>query len=380
MSTPTARNGISVTPAASGRDMRAFLRLPWQIYAGDSVWVPPLLQDVKTLLNRDKHPFHEHADVEYFLARRDGRVVGRIAAIINHLHNDFHGDKVGFFGFFECEDNADTAHALLATAEDWVAEHGMTTIRGPANFSSNEELGLLVDGFDDPPQIMMTYNPRYYEGLIEGAGYAKSKDLLAYTMYGMEPPPRLVRGVERIAVRKGISVRPLDMKRFDDEVALLKDIYNSAWEQNWGFVPMTDGEFQLMAKQLKPVVNPKLVLFAEVKGEPAGFAIGLPDFNQALQHINGRLLPFGLFKVLWYQRSISRVRIITLGLKPGFRRTGLDALLYLRLWKEGVAAGYPEGEGSWILEDNWEMRHGLEHLGARVYKTYRLYDKSLGDE
>ncbi len=374
---PTGAGGLVVAPVRGRRDRKEFLHFPWKIYAGDPNWVPPLLHDVKTLLDRSKHPFHRHADVEYFLARRAGEVVGRIAAVVNHAHNEFHGDHLGFFGFFEAVDDVDVARALLDAAGAWLRERGMDAVRGPANFSSNEEMGLLVDGFDGPPVIMMTYNPPYYADLIEAAGYAKAKDLLAYRIDSIGPQPRLVAGVERLAARRGLTVRVADMKRFDEEVAVMEAIYNQAWERNWGFVPMTHEEFTFLAKQLKPVANPDFILIAEAEGEPIAFGIGLPDFNYALHRINGRLLPFGLPKLLWYSRKIDWVRVITLGIKPGYRRTGVDAMLYLEMFRNAPKHGIRGGECSWILEDNWEMRHALERMGAVVYRTYRMYDKGL---
>ena len=379
MSTPLRSAAVTVRPVADRADLNRFIRFPWRIYANDPVWVPPLLSDLKTVLDRRRHPFHQHADVEYFLARRGDEVVGRIAAIVNHRHNEFHGEKTGFFGFFECIDDGDVARALLETAEAWLRERGMERVYGPESFSTNEEsgLGLLVDGFDKPPVIMTAHTPPYYPKLVEGAGYVKAKDLLAYWLDDQRPPERLVRGVERLQQAERVKLRTLNLKDFAGEVGRIKEIYNSAWERNWGFVPMTDAEFDHLARQLRPVVNPRLCAIAEVDGEPVGFALALPDFNQALKHVNGRLFPFGIFKLLWYRRKIDTLRVLTLGLKPGYRQKGIDAMLYLHIFREGVAAGFKQAECSWILEDNWDMRRGLERMGARVYKTYRIYEKSL---
>jgi GNAT superfamily N-acetyltransferase len=369
-----------VRPVRGRRDLDRFMKLPWAIYRDDPSWVPPLLMDLKTALTPGKHPYHEHADVEYFLAWRAGRPVGRIAATVNRQYVDFHGEKLGFFGFFESIDDRGVAAALLGAAEAWLRARGMERVQGPMNFSTNEEFcspGVLIDGFEIPPQVMMSHTPPYYAGLLEAAGYAKAKDLLAYYLDGPTPPERMVRGVERLQKSGGITIRSLDMSDFDNEVARIKEIYNSAWERNWGFVPMTDAEFDHMAKSLKPVVQPALVLIAEVRGEPVGFAIGLPDFNQVLKRINGRLFPFGLLKLLWYKRKIDDCRVLTLGLKPGFRKMGIDAMLYLRLFQDGPKVGFPTAECSWILEDNWDMRRGLERMGARIYKTYRVYEREL---
>lgn len=370
---------VQVTPVRGWRDLRGFLKLSWRIYQDDPAWVPPLLFDLKKLLNPRKHPFHQHAEVQYFLARRGQEVVGRIAAIINHQYVQFHEEATGFFGFFESVNDEEVAAELLAAAERWVAERGMAGMRGPMNFSTNEECGLLVEGFQYPPAVMMPYNPPYYIQLLEAAGYVKAKDLLAYLIADpTKTPERLARGVARLQRGQNITIRPINLRRFREDLEIIRGIYHSAWEHNWGFVPMTKAEFDDTAQQLRRVANPNLCLIAEVEGEPVGFALALPDYNQALRYINGRLLPFGLLKLLWYRRKIDAARVLTLGLKPGFRRLGIDALLYFRLWQETPKNGYSAWvECSWILEDNWEMRRGLERMGARIYKTYRIYEKAL---
>lgn len=364
----------SVEKVSGRRDLHRFVTFPWKVYAGDPHWVPPLIGDTKKALRR--HPFHEHAEVDYFLARRAGEIVGRVAAIRNDRHNQEHDERIAFFGFFEALD-AEAATALLRTVEEWAAAQELTAVRGPANFSSNEEWGLLVDGFDSPPAIMMTYNPPSYIDYIEGAGYRKAKDLLAYFLDDPHPSPRIVRTAEKMAARRGVSVRPIEMKRFEEDVALVRDVYNQAWERNWGFVPMTAAEMAHMAKELKPVVKPELVLLAEQEGRPVGFAMALPDLNAALRHANGRLFPFGLLKILWHSRKIHKLRVLTLGLVPELRRSGVEQLLYLRIFQGGQKLGIDEGEMSWILEDNHAMRQGLERIGCRVYKTYRIYEKHL---
>ena len=360
--------------------LREFLHLPWRIYADDPVWVPPLLADQKSALDPKRHPFHEHAEVEHFLARRDGRVVGRVSAIVNRLHNEFHDERTGFFGLFESVDDAGVARALLDTAEAWLRARGMTVARGPMNLSTNDELfspGVLIDGFERPPVLMMGHNPPYYARLIEAAGYGKSKDLYSYWLEAGVTPANLSAGLERLAKRYGVTIRPIELSRFAEEVRLLEEIYNSAWERNWGFVPMTPAEFAHMARQLKPIVDPGLALVAEVKGEPVGFGVGLPDYNQALKHLNGRLFPFGIFKLLWHRRRIDAVRVLTLGLKPPFRRMGIDALICLRMIENAQPKGRARGEMSWILEDNTMMRRAAENMGGFICKTYRVYEKPL---
>lgn len=325
------------------------------------------------------HPFYEHGRVELFLARNDqGRVTGRIAAVKNDAHLAQHHDGAGFFGFFESENSTEVSGALFDAAGSWLAEQGLTTMRGPASLSVNEECGLLVRGFFSPPFVMMPYNPTYYVELIEGCGFTKAKDLLAYFHPSSDVPERLQRFAERVAARQQVKIRPLDMKQFAAEVERVRVLYNTAWEKNWGNVPMTDAEFADLAKQLKPVVMPELVLFAEVRGELAGFALALPDLNMALRHMNGRLFPLGWAKGLWHGRRIDGARVLTLGVLPQYRRTGAADLLYIGLLNNARTLGILRGESSWILEDNALMRQAIERIGAEAYKTYRLYDKPIG--
>ncbi len=371
-------NDLRVREIAPGDSLRPFIDLAWKTNAGDPNWVPPLRMAVEPLLDRRKHPFHRHAEVAYFLAERGGEAVGRVAAIVNRAHNDYHGDTVGFFGFFESVDDPAVAGALLDAAAGWLRARGRTVMRGPMNFSTNEECGLLVDGFDSPPTIMMTHNPRFYGALLEGAGMEKARDLLAYWIPGGRVPERLVRGAERIARRDRVRVRTLRMDRLDEEIRIIERVYNAAWNRNWGFVPMTAAEFAAMAKDLKPVADPDLCLIAEVDGEAVGFSLALPDLNQALKHLpDGRLFPFGLLKLLWHKRKIDVARLITLGFTPEYQKAGLGTLLYLKTFETGIRKGYRGAEASWILEDNWEMRRAIERIGAYVVKTYRIYDRAL---
>ncbi|HET8657214.1 MAG TPA: hypothetical protein VFL93_16930 [Longimicrobiaceae bacterium] len=376
-----ARPTVRVREIPAGASLKSFVDLAWKINARDPNWVPPLRMSIETVLDRKKHPFHRHADVAYFVAERKGETVGRIAAVVNHLHNDYHHEKTGFFGFFECEDDPATASALLDAAAGWLQARGMERIRGPVNLSTNEEAaspGVLVEGFDTRPMAMMTHNPPYYEALMEAAGLEKSKDLYAYWFDDPNPPPRVVRGFERALERSGTTIRSLDLKRFRQEVDTIKEVYNSAWSRNWGFVPMTDEEFEHIAKDFRPIVDPNLCLIAEVGGEAVGFSLALPDIHQVFRRIpNGRLFPTGLFKFLWHKRKIDGLRVITLGFKPAYQHAGLGAAFYLRTWQIGVARGYRFGEGSWILEDNLDMVRPLERMGGRAYKRYRIYERGL---
>jgi len=338
--------------------------------------VPQLRMDVRTLLTPGKNPFFEHAEAQYFLAVRDGRPVGRIAAIKNDAHNREHGDRVGFYGFFECVNEQAVANALFDTAAGWLSGKDFRVMRGPMNPSVNDDCGLLVDGFDTPPTIMMPHNPPYYVALHQGYGFTKAKDLIAFASPDGPPPERLTRAVNVIAERKGITLRPLNMKRFKEEVELVKALYNQAWERNWGFVPLTNAEIDHLAKQLKPIVVPDLVCFAERKGQVIGFAVALPDFNVALKHNpSGRI--WGIPKILWYARRIHRCRIPLLGTLKEYRGAGVDAIMYHWIWTKGAIHGYTWGEGGWILEDNAPMVNGALRLSFRPYKTYRVYDKPL---
>ena len=369
---------LRIQKVVSRADLEVFTRLPWKIYNGDPNWVPPLLRDFRNLFNTEKHPFHRHSEVQPFLALQDGEPVGRLAAIWNRNHQNFHEEPVGFFGFFECVNDHEPARALFDEASLWLGERGLEVMRGPASFSSNEEWGLLVDGFDGPPRIMMTYNPRYYIDLIEGAGFTCAKDLVAFFKSGPEPPERLVRGAEIVARRHpDVTIRHLDMKNFERDLSIIRDIYNKAWERNWGFVPMTEAEIDHMAKELKPAVDPELVLIAEKAGQPIAFSLTLPDLNQALKKANGRLFPFGLIRIILESKRIHTLRVLTLGVIPEYRNLGVDALLYLQIFRTGARKGYGSGEFSWMLEENQAIRRPMENLGARVYRTYRLYDRPI---
>ncbi len=368
---------LDVMTVENGKDLRDFVGFPYGLHRSDPLWVPPLRRDVYTLLSPRKNPFFDHATAQHFLARRDGRVVGRVSAIENRRHNEVHQDKVGFFGFFECIDDEGTAARLFDAAAGWLRGQGLSAMRGPASPSMNDEAGLLIDGFETPPCIMMPHNPRYYVRLLEAAGFAKAKDLLVFENRRRHFPERLIEGTQLIERRYGLTTRTLDMKAFDREVALIKELYNKAWEKNWGFVPMTDREMDHLATQLKPVIVPETAIFAMHKDEPIGVAVGIPDLNVALKkNPSGRMFP-GILKVLWAARKINRLRVLILGSIPEWRGKGVDALLFRRMWEEGNKKGYYWGEGGWVLENNAAISNGLTRLGFAVYKTYRMYDRPL---
>ncbi len=353
----------------------------WDLYKDDPNWVPPLIADRKKLLDPEKNPFWQHAEIGMFLAKRDGKIVGRIAAITNETHNRIHEDRVGFFGFFESEDRISTAHALFAAAAEWLAERGMEVMRGPVNPSINDEAGLLVDGFNDPPQILMTYNPEYYVPLIESYGFTKVKDLYAWKLTPEFLSPKLERVQAAVRERENLKIRTFRFSPksdFQQDVEILREIYNTAWEPNWGAVRMNRDEFNALAADLKQVAAKDLVLIVEAARRPVGFALALPDINQAL--IRNR--KGGLLGALWHlvtgRKRIKRGRIVVLGVVPAFQRRGIDAVLYHEIGTRMVRDhGYGEAEASWVLEDNEMMNRAARMMKGTVYKTYRLFDKTI---
>jgi GNAT superfamily N-acetyltransferase len=367
--------GIEIAVAGGKAGLRQFVELPYRLYRDDPHWVPPLRIAVKELLDREKHPFYHDAEAEFFLARRDGEVIGRIAAVWNRAHNRYHGEETGFFGFYESIDDKAVAKALLDQAWRWLQTRGAKAMRGPVNPSTNYECGMLIEGFDSDPMVMMPYNPSYYPELMVEAGLRKVKDLYAYGSsvagVGTEKSERVA---DRAMAAAGIVVRPIDMKHFKADVERVWQVYNSAWERNWGFVPMSHEEFALMGKEMKQILKPELVLVGEVGGNVVGFAIALPDVNQALKPAGGRLFPTGLVKILYYQRLITSVRVLVLGVMEDYRASGLAAAFYATLTRNARKLGYSDCEMSWILEDNVLMNRSLEMMGAERYKTYRIYE------
>ncbi len=371
---------VDVRAVETPRDLQTFILLPWQLYRDDPLWVPQLRMDQRNLLNPRKNPFFDHARARHFLAWRDGKAVGRISAIINDLYNQFQGEKTGFFGFFESPDDPRVSRALFAEAERWLHEQKMDRMRGPTNPDTNNTIGLLVDAFDKSPVVYMPYNPAFYPGLVEDAGLRKAKDLYAYYMdeNATRISDKIRRVSEMVRKRHNITIRSARLNRIEEEIELIKLIYNDAWTRNWGFVPWTDAELEHLGKELKPVAVADLVMLAFVGDEPAGFSLSLPDFNQALLHNRGgRMFPFGLLKILWYARRINLLRVLAMGVRHRYRHMGIDAIFYYETYSRGTSRGYHHGEFSWILEDNEPMRLVLEKWGARIYKTYRMFDKEF---
>jgi GNAT superfamily N-acetyltransferase len=372
------RQELQVEEVKNHQDLMTFIRFPWEIYKGDEYWVPPLIKD-QLLKFSPNHPFRSHSEMILFLARLQGKIVGRIAGIIDHNYIEFHQERVGFFGFFESIHNAGIAGSLLSRVAAWLKEHGMEKMEGPMNPSTNDECGLLIEGFDFSPCLMMPYNPRYYPSLLEGFGLKKIMDVYAYwaEKYSFQED-RLTRITDRLKQREPqLWVRSLNLRHFDQELKIIKDIYNQAWSKNWGFVPLTEAEIDELAKNLKPLAVPDLILFAYSGEEPIGFSVSLPDYNEVLKHLNGKIGILGGLKFLYYSRKIKTLRVMLLGVKQIFRSKGIEVLLYVETFRRGPQAGYPQGECSWVLETNIPMRHGLEAMGGRLYKTYRIYEMPL---
>jgi hypothetical protein len=373
---------IQIVPLSRNpRDVMRFLKLSYRIYQDDPHWVAPLLMDLKKVFT-DANPLFQHAVMQLWVATRGGQDVGRIAGIIDHNHNRAAKQPAAFFGFFESVNDPAVSHRLFATVADWTRKAGLPQLLGPMNPTTNDECGLLVDGFDSSPVLMMTYNPAYYVPLVEADGFRKAKDLLAFHMdLAKIPMDRLGRIATKIKQRNpNLTFRPVRRKTLDQDLGKVKEVYNAAWEDNWGFVPMTDGELDFMAERLKPLVMEGLIWLAEAGDEAVGFLLALPDYNVPLKPLQGRLLTpklLGFIPYLLGWKCPPRTRVITLGVKDKYRGKGLESAMLIEGLKVGIAAGVTESEASWILEDNVMMCRMLEAIGGRVYKTYRIYERSV---
>jgi GNAT superfamily N-acetyltransferase len=372
---------IDVTTAAQ-RD--EFIRLPWRIYKDDPAWVPPLIVERREFLDRNKHPFYRHGDAALFLAQRDGHTVGRIMASDDPHYNQLHGSNTGCFGLFESINEPAVASELFARAAGWLRARGRSEILGPIDYSTNYVCGLLVEGFEHPPMILTSHNPPYYADLIEQHGFTKAMDLYAWWF---SDPARAEKRLRRLASalknRQLPTIRPVNLKQIGTESRILRELYNEAWQNNWGYVPFTAEEFDYMVKELKPLVIPDLTLIAEVDGQPAGFILCVPDINAALRHLpNGRLttfgLPIGLAKLLYHKSRLKRMRLVALGVAPKFRRSGVAEMLVLRVIENGMLQRKFFGECSLTLENNHMINRFMEAIAADRYKTYRIYRRALG--
>lgn len=375
---------LHVTEVRNRRAIVRFLEMPRALYADDPNWVAPLLFERLNHLNPRKNPFFDHAEAAFWIAWKDGRAVGRISAQVNQMHLDQHGDGTGHFGFLEAEDDPEIFALLLDTAEAWLRERGLTRVLGPYSLSINDESGLLVDGFDTPPSLMMGHGRPYYDRQMDARGYVKAKDLIAYDYDLTTEPPETLRAFIRKAQGENeLTFRPMNMARYDEELAMIVDIFNDAWADNWGFLPFAEPEMRYLAKNLKPLVKAEYVSIAEISGEPAAMAVSLPNINAAIADLDGRLLPFGWAKLLWRikVRGVDSARLPLMGVRRRFQGTPLSTALMLgvidslRVYHRDH--GTKRAELSWILEDNRPVRKLIEMFGGRPYKTYRLYAKDL---
>jgi GNAT superfamily N-acetyltransferase len=373
---------VEIRRAASRRELSAFIKLPWRLYQGVENWVPPLISERRRHLSPRHNPFFEHAEAQYLLALRDGEPVGRIGAHVDHRFNDYQDNRWGMFGFYESEDDPAVAGALLDAAAAWLHERGRDRISGPFNFSTNHEVGLLVEGHDLRPQILEDWHHPYYAALFDGWGLRKAMDLYKWQIMTADHEsmlPVIRELAERLEPDHGIKVRNMRKRDFAAELRRFVEVYNAAWARNWGFVPLTDNELAHMAKELKPILDEDFALVAEKDGEVVGVSLSLPDFNRVLARINGRLLPFGWLTALREQRRIDEIRVFALGVKPEYHHTGVAAAFYSNIWQTCRRRKIRRAETGWILEVNQAMNRAMEALVGRVVKRYRVYERMLDD-
>jgi hypothetical protein len=376
-----AEPSVQITTASTPGEVREFIMLPFRLYEGVDQWVAPLISERKRHLDRRRNPFFQHADAEYFLARRDGRVVGRISAQVDRLFNEVQGNEWGQFGFFECEDDPEAAAALVGAASEWLRERRRDHVIGPLDFTTNHECGLLVEGHERMPQILENWHHPYYGALLEGCGLEKAMDLLKWSLHVSDRDsvlPIIWELADKLEPEHGITIRGMRRRDVQGEIARFMDIYNAAWEKNWGFVPMTETEIQHYAKELKPIMDENWAMVAETEeGEAVAVALTLPDYNQVLKKLNGRLLPFGWLTALRERKKIDKVRVFALGVKPEYQHTGVAAGLYKRHFDMAATTPQDGGEMGWILESNVAMNRGMEAMGGQIVKRYRVYGMDL---
>jgi hypothetical protein len=372
---------VKLLTVRNKKQLKEFIDFPHDLFNGDTNYVPELFIAQRDMLTKGNHPSHVHLEFELFLAVDEGKICGRIAGIYNQNHNKVTGHQDGFFGFFDTIDDYNVAKKLLDAAGDYLSNKNVNNIIGPVDFSTNDPAGLLVEGFDKPPQIMMTFAKPYYQELIERHGFQKQMDLLAYWFDIDTIPKRVValaESIEQRLKRNGVTIRTIKMKDFKNEVIKIKEIYNQAWDKNWGFVPMTDAEFDYVAKDMKLAMDKDFVLVAEKDGKLVGFTLTMPNINEVLIDVKrGRLLPTGIFKLLFNKKKIKSLRVITLGVLEEYRTLGIEVCFYVSLMKKAKEKGYIGGEASWILENNEMMNRGLKNIESKVYKKYRLYHKEV---
>lgn len=372
-------NTHEITYVSSDKERKEFIKFPYRHYSHNKYWVPPLLMEQKKLINEKKNPFYNNAEIALFLAKYNGETAGRIAAIIDHRFNEYHQQKTGFFGFFESIDNQHTANLLFKVAEGWLQDKGMEDVLGPTNPGLMDEIGILVDGFEKYPCILMPYHKPYYDKLVKNVGYQKEMDLLTYLVtQSTVDRDRAERAINIVKKRlPGLKIRKINMRKIKDEVHIIREIFNEAWKNNWGFIPLTEEEFDALADDLKMIVDDDFAHVAEIDGKPVGFSVALPDLNQVFRNMNGRLFPLGIFKLLWQKRNIDKIRTALMGVLPEYQGRGIDVLMHREAIHNGLEKGVDSSEVGWILENNIQMIRVAERIGGVMDKRYRMYSKNL---
>jgi GNAT superfamily N-acetyltransferase len=371
---------VQVEPVAGARQRREFIHLPWPLYRDDPHWVPPLISDQTAYLDPRRGPFYEHGEVQLFLARRAGRAAGRISAHVNQLYDRMYQDGAGFFGFFECEDDQETAHALFQAAMEFLRDRKKKKILGPMSFGVYDEIGIVVQGFDSDPYVLNSHNPPYYPRLLEEEGFRKEIDWVAYRGYTANEDKvsqRLFRVREQVLKRQDFRLRQIDLRRVDREAAIIDEVFQNAWSRNWGHVPWTEREFARLKKAVKQITIPELSFVGEVGGKPVAFALSIYDANQVVKKINGRLFPFGFITFLTQMKRTDRFRHILMGVHEDYRNRGIEIAFYASIVENARRLGFRELEMSLIVENNVSMRNSLKHFPIEIYKTYRIYSKDL---
>lgn len=372
-------NTNGVTLVTTKQERKAFIDFPYRHYEGDEHWIPPLKMEQKKLIDTDSNPFYNNGEIALFLAEQNGEICGRIAAIVDRRYNEHHDAQTGFFGFFECIDDQALTNLLFKVAGDWLSERGMTDIMGPSNPSMMDEIGILVDGFEHDPSILMPYHKPYYDKLIKGAGLEKEMDMYAYRVSQDTVSMDRIERAETIIRKRlpALQIRKMNLRKLDKEVQIVRRIFNKAWSENWGFIPLTEEELAHTAKDMKMILDTDFAHIAEVDGEPVAFSIALPDMNQVFKKMDGTLFPTGIFKLLWNKRKVNRIRTALMGVLPEYQGKGIDALLHKEAINNGLARGFESSELSWVLETNTNMMRVAERIGAHVEKTYRMYRRDL---
>lgn len=362
-------------------ERKEFLKFPYNLYKNTQQWIDPLMMEQKKLIDTAKNPFYQTADIAMFVATRNGKTAGRIAAIHNKAYNEHHHTNIGFFGFFDCIDDQKVCDLLIKAVGDWFSERGIVEVIGPTSPGMMDVIGVLIEGFEHEPGLLMAYNFSYYDILLKNAGLHKAMDLFAYRVNKQTVTlDRMARAVDIVRSRiPNLTIRNVNLKDFDHEVAIIRHIFNSAWAKNWGFVPLSESQFRYLAKDLKTIIDIDFAYIAEVGGIPVAFSVALPDMNQALKHINGKLTPIAVVKLLYYSRKIDQIRTALMGVIPEFQGKGIDAIMHNQIIENGLIKGYDSAELSWILESNVDMIRVAERVGSSIEKRYRMYSKTYGE-